>query len=71
MSVRKVHISFRTSTFDEIRSAAKQTNLPISSYLVQVVEADLAGRRLAGPPLPKSGKDADPQRPATALHRFA
>jgi hypothetical protein len=43
----KVQVSFREKTFAEIRAAAKQTQLPIPSYLQQVVEADLASRRMA------------------------
>ena len=49
-----VYLSFKRTTFDEIKAAAQQTQLPISSYLQEVIEADLASRRLTEPPLPNS-----------------
>jgi hypothetical protein len=50
----RVQVSFTRTTFAEIRAAAKQTNLPVASYLREVVEADLATRRMTFPPLPKA-----------------
>ena len=51
-SIGEVEVSFNKTTFAEIRNAARQTHLPVASYVQEVVEADLAARRLASPPLP-------------------
>jgi hypothetical protein len=50
----RVRVNFTKRTFIQIEAAAQQTNLPVSSFLKEVIEADLATRRLNSPALPSA-----------------
>jgi len=67
MSGRVVQVSLKPATFDEVRAAAKQTQLPISSYIEEVIEADLASRRMANPAGARTVCDTSPS-PERSYH---
>jgi len=51
MRVRVVHVRFTQTAYAQIRKAAKQTKLPVSFFLKEVIQSDLATRRLQTSPL--------------------
>jgi hypothetical protein len=69
MSVRLVQVTIPQTTFAEIRAAAHQTNLPISAFLKEVIEADLATRRMTSPLLHTVKATGDVDSPSARTTR--
>jgi hypothetical protein len=64
MSVRVLRIRFKQATFNEVKAAAEQTGQPISAYLRDLIECDVASRRLSESAAPQREDATDPRRPA-------